>query len=118
MVATPDPVVPAGLLTYQLMVANHGTEDSVQVELRMTLPVGVFSCGTLSDGGQTPEGCLAGRDVVWSLGTMGPGAMRSVQAVVQIRGDVPSGTILSSTARVQDVAGSGARAAVTTAVEK
>src|SRR5207244_3350602 len=56
--ATPDPVAPAGLVTYQLTVANDGVADAVQVELRMTLPVGVFSCGTISDSGQTPESCL------------------------------------------------------------
>ncbi len=72
----------------------------------------------VGDSNGLVEGCLAGRDVVWSLGTMGPGAMRSVQAVVQIRADVPSGTILSTTARVQDVAGSRARTAVATGVEK
>jgi hypothetical protein len=49
---------------------------------------------------------------------MAAGAMRTVQAVVQVRGDLPSGTILSTTARVQDAAGSRTRAAVTTAVVK
>jgi len=91
MDAAPDPVAPAGMLTYHLTATNHGTGDAVQVELRMTLPVGVFGCGTLSDGGHAPQGCAAGRDVVWTLGTMASQAMRTVQAVVQIRGDVPSG---------------------------
>jgi uncharacterized repeat protein (TIGR01451 family) len=116
--ATPDPVAPAGLETYQLIVANHGAGDAVQVELRMTLPVGVFACNTLSDGGTTPDSCLADRDVVWSLGTMGAGTMRTVQAVVQIRGDAPSGTILSTSARVADVSGSRTRAGVSVAVVK
>jgi len=116
MTAQPDPLAPAGLLTYQLTVTNDGADDAVQVELRVTLPVGIFDCGTLSDGATTPQGCAAGRDVVWSLGTIAPGAFRNVQAVIQIRADVPRGTILVTTARVQDVSGSRARTAVTTGV--
>jgi uncharacterized repeat protein (TIGR01451 family) len=116
--AMPDPVAPAGLVTYQLTVANQGAADAVQVELRMTLPVGVFACNTISDSGTTPDGCVADRDVVWSLGTMSAGTMRAVQAVVQVLGNLPSGTILSTNARVADVAGSRTRAAVTTAVVK
>ncbi len=116
MTAQPDPLAPAGLLTYQLTVTNDGADDAVQVELRVTLPVGIFDCGTLSDDATTPQGCAAGRDVVWSLGTIAPGAFRNVQAVIQIRADVPRGTILVTTGRVQDVSGSRARTAVTTGV--
>src|SRR6185503_1608361 len=39
------------------------------------------------------------------------------QLVVQIRGDVPTGTILSTLARVEDAAGSRARAGVDTVVQ-
>jgi uncharacterized repeat protein (TIGR01451 family) len=116
--ATPDPVAPAGMLTYQLTVKNDGGTDAVQVALRITLPVGVFACGTISDSGATPDGCVADRDVLWNLGTMSAGAMRTVSAVIQVRGDIPSGSILSTGARVEDVAGSRTRAGVTTAVVK
>jgi hypothetical protein len=44
--------------------------------------------------------------------------MRTVQATIQVRGDIPSGSVLSTGARVEDVAGSRTRAAVTTAVIK
>ena len=110
--------MPAGFVTYRLMVTNHGVEDSVQVELRLALPVGLFACGTISDGGQAPQGCGAGRDLLWALGTLGPGEVRSVQAVIHIRSDVDAGRILSARARVEDAAGARTRAIVSTAVQK
>ena len=90
----------------------------MQVELRMALPVGIFGCGTLSDGGQAPQGCAAGRDLLWALGTLEPGEVRSVQAVIQIRADVDAGRILSTRARVEDAAGARTRAIAGTAVQK
>src|SRR5207244_11021344 len=98
MVAEPDPVVPAGLVLYRLTAVNHGTVDGVQVALRLTLPVGVFACATPSDGGTTPQGCVADSDVVWSLGTLAAGTTQSVQLTIQIRGDVPTGAVLSAAA--------------------
>src|SRR5439155_7106009 len=111
------PVAPAGLLIYRLTASNHGTEDAVQVELRMTLPVGVFACGTRSDGGVDSFPTRRCCDLVWALDTMTAGTSRSVQLAIQIRGDVPTGTILSTAARVEDAAGSRARAGLSTTVQ-
>ena len=62
-----------------------------------------------ADGCSSPTATFSSVDLPQPVGpttdTNSPGAMRSVLAVLQIRGDVPSGTILSTTARVQDVAG-------------
>src|SRR5439155_27357948 len=67
MVAEPDPVAPAGLLTFRLIVTDHGATDAEQVQLRLSLPVGVFACGSPSDGGTAPEGCAAGREILWTF---------------------------------------------------
>src|SRR5204863_3512375 len=63
MIANPDPVAPAGLVAYELTATNLGPVDAVQAVLHMTLPNGVFACGTPSDGGQLPTGCGPARDV-------------------------------------------------------
>ena len=74
LIAEPDPLDPVGpvpgatgLLTYRVTVSNLGLTDAAQVELRMTLPVGIFGCGTASDDGTAPDGCGAGRDILWTL---------------------------------------------------
>src|SRR6185503_4174316 len=69
------------------------------------------------DGGVVSQGCLAGSDVLWDLGTIAAGTSRGVQLVIQIYGQVPTGTILSTTARLEDAAGARARAVVDTVVQ-
>src|SRR2546427_6813959 len=77
MVATPDPVARAALLTYSLTVTNGGTVDLAGVVLLMPVPEGLYGtagCRSVSDGGVLPAGCAAGRDIVWSLGALAAGA--------------------------------------------
>lgn len=56
--------------------------------------------------------------MLWNLGTLDPGASKEVQVTFRILNatNAPSGTILFGTSRVQDAAGSRARAAVSSAV--
>jgi len=108
---------PNELVTYQLTVTNNGSDDSVQVELRMPIPSGATGCGTLSDGGTLPTGCAVGRDALWQLGTLAKGAHRSVTFVVRVGASLPSGTLFSAASRVEDAAGSRARASLATPVE-
>ena len=117
LVAEPDPVVPAGLLTYRLTVTDHGATDADQVQLRLSLPVGVFACAPPSDDGTTPEGCAADRDVLWTIDTLPAGKSRSVQLAIQIRGDPPAGTTLLTAARVEDASGTRARTGLATTVQ-
>jgi uncharacterized repeat protein (TIGR01451 family) len=112
-----DPAKPNQLVTYQLKVTNNGADDSVQVQLRMPIPNGISGCGTLSDGGTLPSGCFAGRDALWELGTLSPGATRSVTFVLRVRNTAPAGSVVAATSRVEDAAGSRARAALSTPVE-
>jgi len=112
-----DPAAPNQLVTYHLKVTNDGSDDSVQVELRMPVPSGVSGCGMLSDGGTLPGGCFIGRDAVWQLGTLSPGTNRSVTFVVRVSSTAPAGSILSATSRVADAAGSRARAELSTAIK-
>src|SRR6185436_16701129 len=116
LIANPDPVVPGGIVTYTLTATNLGPANAVQAQLRMTLPAGVFTCGTPSDGGQLPTGCAAAHDVVWALGTMAVDTSRTVQIAVQFRGDVVSGTMLNATARLDDAAFSPQATAQTSVV--
>jgi hypothetical protein len=113
MTATPDPVARLGLLTYELTVTNRGTEDAVQVELRMTVPTGTYDCYEASDGATCSF--LDGRDIVWSLDTMAAGTSRTVHVV--LASDMATGSVLSADARVQDAAGTRVRAAISTAVQ-
>jgi len=103
-------------VTYTLTVTNNGPGDSVQVELRMPIPNGISGCGPLSDNGTLPSGCFLGYDAVWPLGTLSEGAHRSVTFVVRVRNGTPSGSVLLATSRVQDAAGSRARASLATPV--
>jgi cysteine-rich repeat protein len=117
LVAEPDPLAPAGLLTYRLIVTDHGVTDADQVQVRLTLPVDTFACAPPSDGGTTPEGCTADRDVLWTVDTLAAGTSRSVQLTIQIRGDTPTGTTLLTAARVEDASGARARAGLGTTVQ-
>jgi len=120
MVATPDPVARAGLLTYALTVTNNGAVDRAGVVLLMPVPEGLYStagCRSVSDGGILPAACTAGRDIVWNLGGLAAGASRTVQFVGEVTvGPLPNGNLIHATARVGDVTGASARAAVTTTV--
>src|SRR5262249_9079101 len=117
LVAEPNPVAPAGLLTYRLIVTDHGATDSDQVQLRLSLPVGVFACATPSDGGTAPEGCLPDRDVLWTFDTLTAKTSRSVQLTIQIRGDTPAGTTVLTAARGEGASGARARAGLATTVQ-
>ena len=112
-----DPAKPNQLVTYQLKVTNNGADDSVQVQLRMPIPNGISNCGTQSDGGTLPSGCFAGRDALWELGTLSPGASRSVTFALRVRNTAPAGSVVAATSRVEDAAGSRARAELSTPVE-
>jgi len=54
---------------------------------------------------------------VWNLGGLAAGASRTVQFVGEVTvGPLPNGNLIHATARVGDVTGAAARAAVTTTV--
>ena len=64
-----------------------------------------------------PPACAAGRDIEWNLDALLAAASRTVTFVGQVTvAGLPSGTLIHTTARVQDVTGAAARAGVTTAV--
>ncbi len=119
MVARPDPVGQSEVLTYELTVTNNGGAGVAAVEVRMQIPAaGLANCQVSSDGGTAPDGCFAGRDVLWSIGSLGAGASRTVQQVFLVAASAADGTILYATARTQDGGGGSARAAVSTAVQE
>ena len=118
MIATPDPVGQNGILTYELTVTNRQGVDAAGVAVRTQIPTGVSSCQAISDGGSAPSGCVLGRDVAWSLGTIPAGGSRTVSVVytASALATDPNGTILHTTGRADDAGGSSARADVSAAV--
>src|SRR5439155_25364137 len=81
MIATPDPVGQNEVLTYELTATNRQGVAAAGVAVRPQFPSGVSSCQAISDAGTAPNGCVVGRDVAWSLGTIPAGGSRTVSVV-------------------------------------
>jgi uncharacterized repeat protein (TIGR01451 family) len=120
MTATPDPVSLSDLLTYSLTVTNRGATSSAATVLRMRVPEGLYGtsgCNSVSDDGVLPGACFAGRDIEWTLGTLGAGASRTVQFVGQMTvSGLADGYLMHANARAENASGARARAEVTTTV--
>ena len=120
MVVNPDPVAPAGLLTYWLTVSNRGPGPASAVELRMPVPVGLNSgavgCRSASDGGVLPVGCLPGQEIAWSLGGLDVGESRSVEFTATAATSGADGTVIAATARVTESTGTERDAAADTTI--
>jgi uncharacterized repeat protein (TIGR01451 family) len=69
------------LTTYRISVTNAGTEPAVNVQVVNQLPRDITFVHATDDGKQV------GDRIRWSLGTLAPGARRSVQ--VAVRANVP-----------------------------
>ena len=105
LVASPDPVQASGLLVYDVTVTNRGPVEAEEVEVRMPIPVGAASCQGFSDDGSTPNSCVVGREIVWTLPRLPVGSSRTLQAVLGV-GSLASGTTIVTNARADDAAGS------------
>ena len=117
---SPDPAALNGTPIWSLKMTNNGAIDSAGVILDMPVPAGLYGtsgCKAFSDGGVKPPGCTAGLDIEWDIGPLAAGASKTVTFTGQVPPTaVPNGTLLRATARVSDVAGARARAAVTAVV--
>jgi uncharacterized repeat protein (TIGR01451 family) len=83
-VDTPEPTVAEGMLTYMLLVANHGPGDARDVVVRDVLPPQVHivdaTLPTVGDG----SGQASTAEVGWELGTLTAGDRRALQVVVAV----------------------------------
>ncbi len=114
MTASPDPVPKNSALTFTLAVTNRGAGVADDVQLFVPVPTsmaGTSGCTLVSDGGTFPVPCLAGNDVLWSLGPIAAGAEKTVQVTFRTSGSVANGTIVPATARATDALLRAARAA-------
>jgi uncharacterized repeat protein (TIGR01451 family) len=77
----PDPVPVGTLLTYTLVVTNHGPSIATNVVLTDTLPPQVTLVGTTPPYSSTDP-------LAWTLGDVAPGEVRRVTVTVQVSLDV------------------------------
>jgi uncharacterized repeat protein (TIGR01451 family) len=87
-VALNSPAPAGGETLYQIVVTNTGTVDALGVQLQEALPLGVYYAG--SDSACTG----AGGQVVCELGTLQPGAVRTVPLRLLVDSTLVSGTQL------------------------
>ncbi|MGH9890782.1 MAG: hypothetical protein ACREA0_02105 [bacterium] len=83
--ASRDPVVPGGLLIYQLTATNRGTIPTTGgVTMSAFIPGSTRFAG-VTDGGVCPGGvCQTGEAVTWSLSDLPAGSSRTVGLSVQV----------------------------------
>jgi uncharacterized repeat protein (TIGR01451 family) len=97
--ATPDPVGPGELLTYDITVTNQGAAPVTGLVLTDQVPALVSLPQANTDGGTCPSGiCAEGRLVTWDLGTLGAGQSVTKRVQMTVSGSADDGEIISSTA--------------------
>lgn len=107
--ATPEPVLPANLVTYTISYGNTGTDVASGVELTQSLPAGVsfVSATPLPDFGTTDT---------WTIGGLGIGASGTVTVVGIVAPGLANGALLPCDVTLRDGAGQITTANVTSSV--
>ncbi|MCI0408648.1 MAG: DUF11 domain-containing protein, partial [Acidobacteria bacterium] len=90
---SPDPIPPAGTLTYSITVHNLGTHPASVVTLRDELPAGATLVSALPSQGL----CMASQPVVCHLGNLSAGSSASV-SIVSVAPATPG--LVINTARI------------------
>jgi uncharacterized repeat protein (TIGR01451 family) len=109
---SPDPIAPAGALTYSLVVRNLGTHAASVVTLRDDLPAGA----TLVSAQPSQGICTASQPVVCHLGNLAAGASVSVSLVTTAPATpgLITNTALVSTAVIDTLAGNDTSSEIST----
>ncbi len=108
-----DPVIPGGLLTYDLTYGLlESSPGAAGVTLSLPLPPGT-SFVSASDGGAESSGT-----VQWSLGGLNPGASGERQVTVAVDAGLDPGSTLLAEAVLQDLSNNTARYEATTRVQE
>ena len=115
LTANPDPVRSGEQIFYRATVSNVGTVALNNVRLQLTTPNRVAIYRTqISTGGSCPDtafaSCQPGELITWPVGTLEPGASRTVQALATVASGTASGTLIQGRA-LADYDGSSASAA-------
>jgi uncharacterized repeat protein (TIGR01451 family) len=98
--SSPNPVLAGQQLTYTLTATNNGPSTAVAVKITDTLPNGTSFVSGVDQNGTTVCALVQTGTVVCDLGTMQPGASKTVLITVLVAPSVPNGTILVNTATV------------------
>lgn len=97
---SPDPVVAGTDLTYTVTVTNGGPSTADDVVVTDPLPSGTTYVSGVDGNGATVCALVQQNQVVCELGTLQPGATKTVYITVHVASAVPSGTVLDNTATV------------------
>ncbi len=87
-----DPILAGGVLTYTLVVTNNGPSLARSVRVTDTLPGGVTFQSAIPTQSSGPN------PLVWSLGDLQPGAVRTLTVAVRIPENAAIGTITNTVA--------------------
>jgi uncharacterized repeat protein (TIGR01451 family) len=97
---SPDPVVAGTDLTYTVTVTNGGPSTADDVVVTDPLPTGTTYVSGVDGNGATVCALVQQNQIVCELGTMQPGATKTVYITVHVAPSVPTGTVLNNTATV------------------
>ncbi|WP_281330023.1 DUF11 domain-containing protein [Polyangium sp. 6x1] len=98
-----DPVQAGNALTYTVIVHNAGPSMAGGVLITDTLPAGTSFVSGEDGNGATVCTLLQNGDVVCDLGSIAPGASKTVFITALVSPSVPDGTLLTNTAVVSSV---------------
>ena len=115
LTANPDPVRSGEKISYQVTVSNAGAVALHNVQLQLVTPSRVSIYRTqISAGGDCPQtvsaSCGPGEPIIWPVGTLEPGASRTVQAMGAVYSGTANGTLIQGRV-LADHDGGGASAA-------
>jgi uncharacterized repeat protein (TIGR01451 family) len=112
MTATPDPVAPLALVTYELKVSNVGNSTLTNLALQDLSPNNGFSLGaTITGGGSCPGGnnCATGAIISWPVFTLTPGQTQTFTFAFQPSAGTLNGTLIHNDATVTYTGGTISR---------
>jgi uncharacterized repeat protein (TIGR01451 family) len=84
---SPSCGLPGSDLTFTINVTNVGDVNFTGVAVADLLPAGLVHISS------TPDGTVAGKNVTWNLGSLGPESSISIEMTVQIESGTPSGSL-------------------------
>ena len=87
-------MIPGQEFSYEITVANTGSDTAEGVVITDTLPAEVSVVDV------TANGVVSGNTVTWSIGSMTPNTTTSVQVKVVVADVVSEGTVLLNTTSV------------------
>lgn len=98
----PEDPQPGDSVEVTIDISNDSSQVQQNIAARLRYPAGVSTIAeALTDGGDCPGSCSSGEDIVWSLGTLVPGATASISFLTTISSSEPLGDLIEWPARLQ-----------------